>query len=100
MQAGRGVGIVPALRDDAPCRLLGELLGLDAAWIVAPGPTGREVTARWEREAARQHRFGEARLAAVVQDVEGEAVQTRDGRYAVLVAPLAVGGRAVAHLVG
>jgi len=100
MQAGRGVGIVPALRDDAPCRLLGELLGLDAAWIVAPGPTGCEVTARWEREAARQHRFGEARLAAVVQDVEGEAVQTRDGRYAVLVAPLAVGGRAVAHLVG
>src|SRR4051794_29173350 len=100
MQAGHGVGFVPALRDDAPCRLLGELLDLDAAWIVAPGPTGREVTARWERDAARQHRFGEARLAAVVQDVEGAAVQTRDGRYAVLVAPLVVGGRAVAHLVG
>ena len=100
MQAGPGVGFVPALRDDAPCRLLGELLDLDAVWIVAPGPTGREVTARWEREAARQHRFGEARLAAVVQDIDGEAVQTRDGRYAVLVAPLVVGGRAVAHLVG
>ena len=68
--AGGGVGFVPALRDDAPCRLLGELLGLDAVWIVAPGPTGREVTARWEREAARQHRIGEARLAALVQDID------------------------------
>ena len=70
MHAGGGVGFVPALRDDAPCRLLGELLDLDAVWIVAPGPTGREVTARWEREAAPPHRFGEARLAAVVQDVD------------------------------
>ena len=91
---------MPALHDDAPCRLLGELLGLDAVWIVAPGPAGRAVTARWEREAARLQRMGEARLAALVKDVDREAIQTRDGRYAVLVAPLAAGGRVVAHLVG
>lgn len=98
--AGGGVATVPALRDEAPCRLLGELLDLDAAWIVAPGPTGRTVTARWAREGAPSHRFGEARLAAVVEDVEHEAAQTRDGRYALLIAPLRVGGRTVAHMVG
>jgi HD-GYP domain-containing protein (c-di-GMP phosphodiesterase class II) len=98
--AGRGVGIVPALRDDAPCRLLGELLGLDAAWIVAPGATGRIVTASWAREEAPPHRIGESRIAAVVADVDHEATQTRDGRYALLVAPLSTGGRVIAHLVG
>ncbi len=98
--AGGGVVTVPALRDDAPCRLLGELLDLDAAWIVAPGSSGRTVTARWAREGAPSHRLGEARLAAVVEDVDREATQTRDGRYALLIAPLRSGGRAIAHLVG
>jgi HD-GYP domain-containing protein (c-di-GMP phosphodiesterase class II) len=88
------------LRDDAPCRLLGELLGLDAAWIVAPGATGPGVTAAWSREDAPPHRLGETRLAAVVDGVDREATQTRDGRYALLVAPLAAGGRVVGHLVG
>ena len=98
--AGRGDATVPALRDDAPCRLLGELLELDAAWIVAPGSSGRTVTARWAREGAPSHRLGEARLAAVVEDVDREATQTRDGRYALLIAPLRSGGRTVAHVVG
>ena len=98
--AGGGVVTVPALRDEAPCRLLGELLELDAAWIVAPGSTGRIVTARWAREGAPSHRLGEARLAAVVEDVDREATQTRDGRYALLIAPLRSGGRTIAHLVG
>ena len=98
--AGGGGVTVPALRDDAPCRLLGELLDLDAAWIVAPGSSGRTVTARWAREGAPSHRLGEARLAAVVEDVDREATQTRDGRYALLIAPLRSGGRAIAHLVG
>ena len=97
---GAGGGIAPALHDDAPCRLLGELLGLDAAWIVAPGATGPWVTARWAREGAPPHRLGETRLAAVVEDVDRDATQTRDGRYALLVAPLAAGGRVVGHLVG
>jgi HD-GYP domain-containing protein (c-di-GMP phosphodiesterase class II) len=88
------------LRDDAPCRLLGELLGLDAAWIVVPGATGPWVSAAWAREGAPPHRLGETRLAAVVEDVDREATQTRDGRYALLVAPLAAGGRVVGHLVG
>ena len=98
--AGGGGVTVPALRDDAPCRLLGELLDLDAAWIVAPGSSGRTVTARWAREGAPSHRLGEARLAAVVEDVDREATQARDGRYALLIAPLRSGGRAIAHLVG
>ena len=98
--AGGGGVTVPALRDDAPCRLLGELLDLDAAWIVAPGSSGRTVTARWARDGAPSHRLGEARLAAVVKDVDREATQTRDGRYALLIAPLRSGGRAIAHLVG
>ena len=98
--AGGGGVTVPALRDDAPCRLLGELLDLDAAWIVAPESSGRTVTARWAREGAPSHRLGEARLAAVVEDVDREATQTRDGRYALLIAPLRSGGRAIAHLVG
>ena len=98
--AGGGGVTVPALRDDAPCRLLGELLDLDAAWIVAPGSSGRTVTARWAREGAPSHRLGEARLAAVVEDVDREAIQARDGRYALLIAPLRSGGRAIAHLVG
>ena len=98
--AGGGGVTVPALRDEAPCRLLGELLDLDAAWIVAPGSSGRTVTARWAREGAPSHRLGEARLAAVVEDVDREATQTRDGRYALLIAPLRSGGRAIAHLVG
>jgi HD-GYP domain-containing protein (c-di-GMP phosphodiesterase class II) len=100
VHAGGGVAVLPAFRDDAPCRLLGELLGLDAAWIVAPGTAGRMVTARWDRDAARPHRLGETRLAAVVEDVATGATQTRDGRYALLVAPLVTGGRVVAHLVG
>ena len=100
VHAGGGVGILPALRDDAPCRLLGELLGLDAVWIVAPGIGGRLVTARWTREDAPSHRLGETRLAAVVEGVETGATQTRDGRYALLVAPLVTGARVVAHLVG
>ncbi len=91
---------MPALRDDAPCRLLGELLGLDAAWIVAPSAAGRTVTARWARDDAPSHRLGETRLAQVVKDVETGAAQTRDGRYALLVAPLVTAGRVVAHLVG
>jgi HD-GYP domain-containing protein (c-di-GMP phosphodiesterase class II) len=98
--AGGGVADVPALRDNAPCGLLGELLGLDAVWIVAPRPTGSTVTARWAREGARPHRLGEARLAAVVEGVDREATQARDGRYALLIAPLRVGGRTIAHLVG
>jgi len=98
--AGGGSVTVPALRDEAPCRLLGELLDLDAAWIVAPGASGRTVTARWAREGAPSHRLGEARLAAVVDDVDREATQTRDGRYALLIAPLRSGGRTIAHLVG
>ncbi len=98
--AGGGDATVPALRDDAPCRLLGELLELDAARIVTPGSSGRIVTARWAREGAPSHRLGEARLAAVVEDVDREATQTRDGRYALLIAPLRSGGRTIAHLVG
>jgi HD-GYP domain-containing protein (c-di-GMP phosphodiesterase class II) len=98
--AGDGDASVPALRDDAPCRLLGELLELDAACIVTPGSTGRTVTARWAREGAPSPRLGEARLAAVVEDVDREATQTRDGRYALLIAPLRSGGRTIAHLVG
>ncbi|HEY7258730.1 MAG TPA: HD-GYP domain-containing protein [Gaiellales bacterium] len=98
--AGRGVAVLPALRDDAPCRLLGELLGLDAAWIVAPGAAGRIVTASWTREGAATHRIGESRLAAVVAGVDREATQARDGRYALLIAPLTSGPRMIAHLVG
>jgi HD-GYP domain-containing protein (c-di-GMP phosphodiesterase class II) len=88
------------LRDDAPCRLLGELLGLDAAWIVVPGGTGRSVTASWARQGAPPHHLGETRLAAVVEGVDREAAQTRDGRYAILVAPIAAADRIVGHLVG
>jgi HD-GYP domain-containing protein (c-di-GMP phosphodiesterase class II) len=99
-QTGPGVGVVPALRDDAPCRLLGELLGLDAAWIVAPGAAGRIVTAAWTRPDAPPHRIGESRLAVVAQHVDREAVQTRDGGHALLIAPLTTGGRVTAHLVG
>ena len=58
-----------------------------------PGRPGRTVTARWAREGAPSHRLGEARLAAVVEDVDREATQTRDGRYALLIAPLRSGGR-------
>jgi HD-GYP domain-containing protein (c-di-GMP phosphodiesterase class II) len=98
--AGGGGAGMPALRDDAPCRLLGELLGLDAVWIVASGVTGRAVTARWVREGAPPQRLGEARLAAVVEGTDRGATETRDGRYALLIAPLAAGGRTIAHLVG
>jgi HD-GYP domain-containing protein (c-di-GMP phosphodiesterase class II) len=100
VHAGGGVDTVPALRDPAPCRLLGELLDLDATWIVAPGAAGRIITARWTRDDAAPHRLGETRLAAVIEDVDAGATQVRDGRYVLLVAPLMTGGRVAAHLVG
>ncbi len=91
----------PAGGDDAtPCRVLGELLGLDAAWILAGGGPPAAVIARWEREGLRPHRLGAARIASILSECPEGCIGWRDGRYAVVVAPIEAGGERVGTLVG
>jgi HD-GYP domain-containing protein (c-di-GMP phosphodiesterase class II)/putative methionine-R-sulfoxide reductase with GAF domain len=91
----------PAGGDDAtPCRVLGELLGLDAAWILAGGGPPAAVIARWEREGLRPHRLGAARIASILSGCPEGCIGWRDGRYAVVVAPIEAGGERVGTLVG
>src|SRR5437764_15394652 len=77
--AGRGSGAEAGLTDGTPCRVLGELLGLDAAWIVGGSGSRRPVTASWLREGARPHEMGAARLAAITAERGGKPGQMRDG---------------------
>jgi HD-GYP domain-containing protein (c-di-GMP phosphodiesterase class II)/putative methionine-R-sulfoxide reductase with GAF domain len=86
--------------DATACRVLGELLGLDAAWILAGGGPPAAVIARWEREGLRPHRLGAARIASILSECPQGCVGWRDGRYAVVVAPIEAGGERVGTLVG
>ena len=86
--------------DATACRVLGELLGLDAAWILDAGGPPAVVLARWEREGLRPHRLGAARIASLLSECPGGCTGRRDGRYAVIVAPIEAGGERVGTLVG
>ena len=83
-----------------PCRVLGELLGLDAAWILAGDGLRPAVMARWSRDGVRPHRLGAARLASILADCPQGCTGWRDGRYAVIVAPIESGGERHGTLVG
>jgi HD-GYP domain-containing protein (c-di-GMP phosphodiesterase class II)/putative methionine-R-sulfoxide reductase with GAF domain len=99
----RAVGLEPDESGDdttAACRVLGELLGLDAAWIIAGVGVPVQVTARWAREGVRPHRLGIARLASILSECPDGCTGWRDGRYAVIVAPLVSAGERVGTLVG
>ena len=98
--AGTDAGADAGLTDETPCRVLGELLGLDAAWVVAGSGSRRPVTASWVREGARPHELGAARLAAITAEYGGRPGQTRDGDHALLVVPLRAAGRRLGDLVG
>jgi HD-GYP domain-containing protein (c-di-GMP phosphodiesterase class II)/putative methionine-R-sulfoxide reductase with GAF domain len=91
-----------AAGDDAAaaCRVLGELLGLDAAWAISGTGVPVQVTARWAREGVRPHRLGMARLASILTDCPDGCTGWRDGRYAVIVAPLVSAGQRLGTLVG
>ncbi len=86
--------------DSTACRVLGELLGLDAAWILAAGGPPAIVLARWERRGLRPHRLGAARIASILAECPEGCTGRRDGRYAVVVAPIEAGGERVGTLVG
>ena len=86
--------------DATACRVLGELLGLDAAWILAASGPPAIVLARWERQGLRPHRLGAARIASILAECPEGCTGWRDGRYAVVVAPIEVGGERVGTLVG
>src|SRR4051794_31157534 len=86
--------------DATACRVLGELLGLDAAWILAAGGPPAIVMARWERHGLRPHRLGAARIASLLSECPEGCMGRRDGRYAVVVAPIEAGGERLATLVG
>ena len=86
--------------DATACRVLGELLGLDAAWILDAGGPPAVVLARWERQGLRPHRLGAARIASLLSECPGGCTGRRDGRYAVIVAPIEAGGERVGTLVG
>lgn len=83
-----------------PCRVLGELLGLDAAWILAGDGLRPAVMARWSRDGVRPHRLGAARLASILANCPQGCTGWRDGRYAVIVAPIESGGERHGTLVG
>jgi HD-GYP domain-containing protein (c-di-GMP phosphodiesterase class II)/putative methionine-R-sulfoxide reductase with GAF domain len=86
--------------DATACRVLGELLGLDAAWILAGDGPPAAVIARWERDGLRPHRLGAARIASILSECPQGCIGWRDGRYAVVVAPIEAGGERVGTLVG
>ena len=83
-----------------PCRVLGELLGLDAAWVLLGDGAPPTVHARWARSGIRPHRLGVARLAPILADCPERCIGCRDGRYAVIVAPIVAGGERLGSLVG
>ena len=86
--------------DATACRVLGELLALDAAWILDAGGPPAVVLARWERQGLRPHRLGAARIASLLSECPGGCTGRRDGRYAVIVAPIEAGGERIGTLVG
>src|SRR5205823_5093785 len=86
--------------DATACRVLGELLGLDAAWILDAGGPPAVVLARWERQGLRPHRLGAARIASILAECPDGCTGRRDGRYAVVVAPIEAAGERVGTLVG
>jgi HD-GYP domain-containing protein (c-di-GMP phosphodiesterase class II)/putative methionine-R-sulfoxide reductase with GAF domain len=90
----------PAVDFVTPCRVLGELLGLDAAWILAGDGLPPAVTARWSRDGVRPHRLGAARLASILTECPDGCTGRRDGRYAVIVAPIEAAGERLGTLVG
>ena len=83
-----------------PCRVLGELLGLDAAWVLLGDGTPPAVHARWARPGIRPHRLGVARLASILAECPEGCIGCRDGRYAIIVAPIVSGGERLGSLVG
>jgi len=83
-----------------PCRVLGELLGLDATWILEGDGRPPNVLARWERTGVRPHRIGAARLASILADCPDGCAGCRDGRYAVVVAPIVAGESRLGTLIG
>jgi HD-GYP domain-containing protein (c-di-GMP phosphodiesterase class II)/putative methionine-R-sulfoxide reductase with GAF domain len=84
----------------AACRVLGELLALDAAWVIAGTGVPVQVRARWAREGVRPHRLGMARLASIMSECPEGCTGWRDGRYAVVVAPLVSAGERIGTLIG
>jgi HD-GYP domain-containing protein (c-di-GMP phosphodiesterase class II)/putative methionine-R-sulfoxide reductase with GAF domain len=94
------IGGETAEGDATACRVLGELLGLDAAWILDAGGPPPMVIARWERQGLRPHRLGAARIASILSECPEGCTGRRDGRYAVVVAPIEAGGERLGTLVG
>jgi HD-GYP domain-containing protein (c-di-GMP phosphodiesterase class II)/putative methionine-R-sulfoxide reductase with GAF domain len=90
----------PAGAVSTPCRVLGELLGLDAAWVLLGEGVPPTVHARWARPGIRPHRLGVARLATILAECPDVCTGCRDGRYAVIVAPIMAGAERLGTLVG
>jgi HD-GYP domain-containing protein (c-di-GMP phosphodiesterase class II)/putative methionine-R-sulfoxide reductase with GAF domain len=98
--ANDGAGVATEDAATTSCRVLGELLDLDAAWILAGDGRRPEVRARWAREGLRPHRLGAARLASILSECPEGCSGRRDGRYAVIVAPIEAAGERLGSLVG
>jgi hypothetical protein len=95
-----GLDAEPAGELTTACRVLGDLLGLDASWILAGDGLRPTVLARWSREGVRPHRLGAARLASILAECPSGCTGRRDGRYAVIVAPVEAAGERLGTLVG
>jgi GAF domain-containing protein len=99
LTAAAGDGPERVIADDEPCRVLGHVLDLDSACILA-GTSLPAITASWRREGSRAPRMGTGRLAGIVERCGEAAGQVRDGRYAVVVVPMIHAGRRLGSLVG
>jgi HD-GYP domain-containing protein (c-di-GMP phosphodiesterase class II) len=82
MSAGR---LPFAQAGDEACAMLGELLGLDAAWLVAGSAYDLGPRAWWTRPGVGTARLGDNRLSRLTEEAVGELSQSRDGRYSVVI---------------
>ncbi|MGN6378111.1 MAG: HD domain-containing phosphohydrolase [Gaiellales bacterium] len=85
---------------DAACSTLGELLGLDAAWLLSGSASDLAPSARWVRPGGPAARLGDMRLRGLAESAVGDVSQTSDGRYTVVIVELAADSAFSAYLVG
>jgi HD-GYP domain-containing protein (c-di-GMP phosphodiesterase class II) len=82
------------------CAMLGELLGLDAAWLVAGTAFDLGPRASWSRPGLAAARLGDNRLSRLAEEALDGASQTRDGRYTVVTVRLSNGAGTRVFLMG
>jgi hypothetical protein len=73
---------------DEACATLGELLGLDAAWLVAGTAFDLGPRASWSRPSVGAARLGDNRLSRLADGAVEEVSQASDGRYSVVIVRL------------